>query len=121
MAPVSECNRVRRHIGEPPEWPVLVSKAVEDISRIVRAEVRLVQLEVRDVAEREIDRALKATIALALIICGAICAIAATILLLQFLLGMWWLAFGIVAGLALGAGLTVWLITSRRPPRKEAR
>jgi len=116
MAQPGEYNRDRSRAAAPPEWPVLVSKAVDDISRILRAEIRLVQLGLKDVVEREIDRALKATIALVLIVCGTICAIAAAILLLQVVLDSWWLAFAIVAALGIGTGVTFWLLIARRPP-----
>jgi hypothetical protein len=115
MAQTGEYERSRNRAAAPPEWPVLVSKAVDDISRILRAEIRLAQLSVKDVVEREIDRAMKAIIALVMIICGTICAIAAAILLLQVVLDSWWLAFAIVAALGLGSGVTLWLLIGRRP------
>jgi hypothetical protein len=116
MVQPGESDRDRNRAATAPEWPVLVSRAVDDLSRILRAEINLLQLGIKDVVEREIDRALKAIIALVLIICGAICAIGAAILLLQVVLDSWWLAFAIVAASAIGAGVTLWFLIGRRPP-----
>src|SRR5215469_936381 len=86
------------------QWPELVSRAVNDLSRIVHAEIRLAELGVKNLIEQEIDRTVKVVIALGLLLCAAICSVGAAIIGLHEVLGLWWAAFAIVAGASGVAG-----------------
>jgi hypothetical protein len=107
-------DHARGTLHEDPEWPALVSRAVADVSRIVQAEIQLAELGVRNVIEHEIDRALKAAVALSLLLCAATCAVGAAVLGLHEVLGQWWAAFAVVAGAAL-AGVVLFSWAMRRP------
>ena len=99
--------------GSDAQWPELVSRAVNDLSRIVRAEVRLAELGIKNLIEEEIARALKVTIALGLLLCAAVCAVGAAVIGFHALLGLWWAAFAIVAAASGVAGLGFLLFTGR--------
>jgi hypothetical protein len=86
-----------------------------DISRIVQAEIQLAELGVRNVIEREIDRALKAAVALGLLLCAATCAVGAAVLGLHEVLGQWWAAFAVVAGASALVGVVLFSWAMRRP------
>src|SRR5215469_9326794 len=88
----------RRNHDSEAQWPELVSRAVNDLSRIVHAEIRLAELGVKNLIEQEIDRTVKVVIALGLLLCAAICSVGAAIIGLHEVLGLWWAAFAIVAG-----------------------
>jgi hypothetical protein len=98
-----------------PGWPALIGRAVGDVSRIVHAEFQLVELSFRTMIEQEIDRALKAVVALGLLLCGAICAVGAAVLGLHHLLGIWWISFAIVAAASCLGGIALFAWAMRRP------
>jgi hypothetical protein len=111
----------RGTLHEDPEWPALVSRAVADISRIVQAEIQLAELRVRNVIEQEIDRALKAAVALGLLLCAAICTVGAAVLGLHEVLGRWWAAFAVVAGASAFGGIFLFSWAMRRPSSSPMR
>ena len=103
------------------QWPELVSRAVNDLSRIVHAEIRLAELGIRNLIEQEIDRSLKLAIALAFLLCAAVCAIGAAVIGFHALLGLWWAAFAIVAAISGGAGVGFFLLAQRRSVKTASR
>jgi hypothetical protein len=107
----------------PTEWPALISRTVEDISRIVQAEIHLAEIGIKSIIEQEIDRAIKAVIALSFLICAAVCALGAAIIGLHDAIGLWWAAFAIVAGAAGIAGIGFFLLAMQRKedPLQEGR
>ena len=104
----------RSHISEA-QWPELVSRAVNDLSRIVHAEFRLAELGIKSLIEQEIDRSLKVVMALGFLLCAAVCAVSAAVIGLHALLGLWWAAFAIVAAVSGLAGVGFFLWARRRP------
>jgi hypothetical protein len=85
-----------------PDWPTLIGRAVDDISRILQSELHMFQTNMTaDLQARLADTVSSLTIA-AMIISGAICILCASILLLHQWLP-WWQAFGI-------AGLTTLIV-----------
>jgi hypothetical protein len=118
-------ERATEIIGEPrsadsePEWPELVSRAINDLSRIVHAEIRLVELGIKRVVEKEIERWLKVALALGFLLCAAVCGVSAAVIGFHALVGLWWAAFAIVALLStlVGTGLFLW---ARQRPEPEA-
>ena len=105
----------RRIHNQEVQWPELVSRAVNDLSRIVHAEFRLAELGVKNLIEEEVDRALKVVIALGFLLCAAVCAVSAAIVGIHALLGLWWAAFAIVAAVSGLAGVGFFLWARRRP------
>jgi Putative Actinobacterial Holin-X, holin superfamily III len=114
MRRTNEIVSAGSRLGSDAQWPELVSRAVNDLSRIVHAEIRLAELGIKRLIEREIDRALKIVIALGLLLCGAVCAVGAALIGFHALLGLWWAAFAIVAAASGGAGVGLVLLTKRR-------
>ena len=118
MAAIDRANdivRDRRSQNSDAQWPELVSRAVNDLSRIAHAEIRLAELGIKRLIEREIDRSLKVVIALGFLLCAAICAVGAAVIGLHTLLGFWWAAFAIVAAMSGLAGVGFFLWATRRP------
>ena len=117
MAAIDRANEIvrdRRSQNSDTQWPELVSRAVNDISRIVHAEIRLAELGIKRLIEREIDRSLKVVIALGFLLCAAVCAVGAAVIGLHTLLGLWWAAFAIVAAMSGLAGVGFFLWATRR-------
>ncbi|HJU29488.1 MAG TPA: phage holin family protein [Candidatus Binataceae bacterium] len=119
MPQPDEVTRNRTPAGLPAEWPALVSRAVNDVSRILQAEIRLAELGIKNVIEDSIERAIKAALALTMLGLGAVCAVAAAIVGLQVVLGQLWAAFAVVAGAAIICGGGVWLLSMRRTSTKK--
>ena len=119
MSQSNELDRSREHhVDALPGWPALIGRTVEDLSAIVHAEVRLLELGVKNTVQQEIDRAIMAALALATLLLGFGCLTVAAILCLhEALRAPWWIAFGLVAGVALVGGVGIWLLNQRRSPR----
>jgi uncharacterized protein (DUF983 family) len=81
-----------------PDWPTLIERAVNDVSRILQSELHMFQITMRAALEAQIATAAAFLAIATLIVCGAICILGAAILLLHQSLP-WWEAFGI-AGVA---------------------
>jgi hypothetical protein len=98
-------------------WPELVSRAVGDLSRIVHAEFRLAELGIKRLIENEVDRAIKVAMALGFLLCATVCAVTAAIIGLHVLLGIWWVAFALVAAISglLGAVFLLWAKRREEP------
>jgi Putative Actinobacterial Holin-X, holin superfamily III len=111
----SEIARDRRRQDSDAHWPELISRAVNDLSRIVHAEFRLAELGIKRLIEQEIDRSIKVMAALGFLLCSAICAVCAAVIGLHALLGLWWAAFAIVAAVSALAGIGFFLWARRRP------
>lgn len=86
------------------DWPTLIERAVDDVSRILRAEAHMVQTNIGATLEAQISSTLAHLTMLALMISGAICILCASILLLHQWLP-WWQAFGIVGLATLVVGI----------------
>jgi hypothetical protein len=79
------------------DWSTLVARAVDDISRILQSEIRLLSASLKTVLEEQIERVLAFMATGALLAGGAICMLAALILFLhEYVMLPWWQSFGIV-------------------------
>jgi hypothetical protein len=96
-----------------PDWPTLIERAVDDVSRILRSELHMFQTSMGAALELQISNTVAYLTIIAVMISGAICILCAAILLLHQWLP-WWQAFGI-AGLAT---LAVGIVShaAMRPP-----
>jgi VIT1/CCC1 family predicted Fe2+/Mn2+ transporter len=84
-----------------PDWATLTERALDDLSRIVRSEIHMLQTSIETAVEARIDRVVTRAMTIAAMVCGAFCILCAVILLLhQWLL--WWQSLGI-AGFSLFA------------------
>jgi hypothetical protein len=114
MAEQHEIARAVERDGSEAEWPALVSRAVNDLSRIVHAEIRLAELGIKNLIEQQTERAVKLTLALGLFLCAAVCTVGAAVIGLHEALGLWWAAFAIVAGVSGLGGFALFLWANRR-------
>ena len=80
------------------DWPTLIERAVDDVSRILRSEAQMFQTSMGTAIELQISNTVTLLTIVGVMISGALCVLCAAILLLHQWLP-WWQAFG-VAGLA---------------------
>jgi hypothetical protein len=80
------------------DWPTLIERAVDDVSRILRSEAQMFQTSMGAALGLQISNTVTHLTIVGVMISGAICILCASILLLHQWLP-WWQAFGI-AGLA---------------------
>jgi uncharacterized membrane protein YqjE len=70
------------------DWPTLVARIVADVARIVQTEIRLFQASLNPILSAAIDRLLGSVIALAAVLAGGMCLLAAVVVFLHRWL--WW-------------------------------
>ena len=86
-----------------PDWTTLVARALDDITRIMQSEIRLVTTSMRTILAEQTDRVLGFIASGVLMVFGMMCILAAAILFLhEYAMLSWWQSFGIT-GLALFA------------------
>jgi len=80
-------------IKEPPDihedWSALIARAADDVSRIVQSEIRLFETSFRSALEGHINYALAGLAMVAVIFCGTLCALAASILYAHQWMPLW--------------------------------
>ena len=86
-----------------PDWTTLVARALDDITRIMQSEIRLVTTSMRTILAEQTDRVLGFIASGVLMVFGMMCILAAAILFLhEYAMLPWWQSFG-ATGLALFA------------------
>jgi hypothetical protein len=100
-------------VDRTPDWPTLFGKAIDDISRIAQAEIRLLELRLTSSMETAIYQALATLIASSALLCALLCLVAALIMLFHRWLD-WWLAFGIAGVVMLIAGVLLYYVLGSR-------
>jgi uncharacterized membrane protein YqjE len=70
------------------DWPTLLARIVADVARIVQTEIRLFQASLNPIFSAAIDRLLGSVIALAAVLAGGLCLLAALVVFLHRWL--WW-------------------------------
>jgi len=97
----------------PPDWPTIVSHAVDGLGRIVRAEIGLFELALRSGIEAQVTRAAMLMAALAAGILGAGFLLTALVLLIHLYCGVWWITFAVTGALCMLIALAA-ILWSRR-------
>ena len=92
------------------DWPTLVGRAVDDVTRILQSEARMLQTSMGAALETRLASAIATLTIVAVMISGAVCIVCAAILLLHQWLPLWQ-SFGIVGGGILLVGLVGYAIT----------
>ena len=95
------------------DWPTLVSRAVDDVTRILQSEVQMLQTSMGAARETQLANAIATLTMTAVMICGAICIACATILLLHEWIPLWQ-AFAVAGVAILVIGIAIHAIM--RPP-----
>ncbi len=100
-----------------PDWATLTERALDDVSRIVRSEIHILQTSIETAVEARIDSVVTRAMTLAVIICGALCILCAVILLLHQWLP-WWQSFGLAGCSLLATGVLI--RAAKRPSNKAS-
>ena len=101
------------------DWPTLVTRAVDDVTRILQSEVHMLQTSMGAALERQVANAIASLTVIAVIICGAVCIVCAAILLLHEWLPLWQ-AFAVAGGAILVIGIASYAIMKVRARLKSA-
>jgi Putative Actinobacterial Holin-X, holin superfamily III len=87
-----------------PDWATLIKRALDDVSRILRSEIQILQTSLRQAVEAQVSRAVVRLTVIAAMACGAVCLLCAIILLIHQWLPLWQ-SFGLVGIVTLAGGL----------------
>ena len=97
------------------DWSSLLARAVDDVTRIMHSEFRLLSAAMKTALSEEIDRVIAIVASGLLLSAGAICALAALILFLhEFAMLPWWQSFGATALLLFATAIALSAIMSSR-------
>ncbi len=88
------------------DWPTLVSRAVDDVTRILQSEAHMLQTSVAAALEVQLANAIATLTVTAVMICGVVCIVCAAILLLHEWLPLWQ-AFAIAGAAILLIGIAI--------------
>ena len=100
--------------ADSPNWPTLLGRAVDDVSRILQAEIHLFEAHLSALVETAIKNALVMLIVLSTFVVGGTCFAGAAIVLLQRWLQEWSIAFALAGGLLFAVGIGLWLVLGPR-------
>ena len=101
------------------DWATLFGRAIDDVAQIVQSEAHLLTAGMRTVLAEQIDRIFTLVAISALLAVGAVCLVAAAVLLQrEFFLLSWWQSFGItaLALFAIGIGFAAFATIRRKSP-----
>jgi VIT1/CCC1 family predicted Fe2+/Mn2+ transporter len=98
------------------DWPALIERAVDDVSRIVRSEAQMFQTRIGAALDQHISNAVTLLTIVGIMISGALCILCSAIFLLHLWLPLWQ-SFGIAGLLILLAGI---VSKAAMKPRSEA-
>ena len=90
------------------DWPTLVGRAVDDITRILQSEAHMLETSMGAALETRLAGAIATLTVVAVMICGGVCMLCAGILLLHQWLPLWQ-AFGIAGVGIMLAGIAKYL------------
>lgn len=100
--------------ADSPNWPTLVGRAVDDVSRILQAEIHLFEAHLSAFVETAIRNTLATLIVLSAFVVGGTCFVGAAIVLLHRWLQEWWIAFALLGGALFAVGIGFWLALAPR-------
>jgi len=105
-----------RTVARDDDWTSLFARAVDDLTRIVHSEFRLLVAGMKTVLDEEIDRVLAFVATGVVMMAGALCLLAAIIMFLhEFVLLPWWQSFGITALAMFAIAIAIRAFTLKRP------
>ena len=104
MAISSENAKHQITPAEAPNWPELVSKTVDDLSRIARTEMELLGVTLTRVIEAQTDKIVGMLSLVVALIYGSLFLLGGVVLLIHLWLD-WWLSFLITGATIMAAGV----------------
>lgn len=115
----SRPENLERGHASTPEWSMLASRAVADLSRIIAAEIKLLELGLASAIRAELVRFVIALALGSMAVFAAFCLLAALILFVHQWFA-WWASFAICGGATLLAAIVLWEILSASLPQRPA-
>ena len=106
--------------GTATEWSTLLGRMLEDLSRIIRLELQLLEARLAPALTGMADRVIAALVILFAGVIGGSCLLAALILLLHEWM-KWWQAFAIGGVVAIACGFIAYSIVKRQPAVTETK
>jgi hypothetical protein len=97
---------------ETPNWSELLSRTVDDLSRIARTEMELLAAVTKRLLEAQTEKLAGAMVLLIAISHGSLFVLGGVVLLLHLWL-WWWLSFLITGFTVMAAGLVFWMAISK--------
>ncbi len=101
------------------DWPVLLSRAVDDVTRILQSEAHMLQTSMGAALETRLANAVATLTIVAVIVCGGVCVLCAGILLLHEWLPLWQ-SFGIAGSAILLIGIVSYVTMKSSAGLKSA-
>jgi hypothetical protein len=89
---------------ENPNWPELLSKTVDDLSRVARTEIELLEATFKRLIEAETDKIAGMLVLVVALIYGSLFLLGGVVLLIHLWLA-WWLSFLITGIVICSAGV----------------
>jgi uncharacterized membrane protein len=105
--------------AENPNWPELLSKTVDDLSKIARTEIELLEATLKRLIEVQTDKIVGMLFLLIALIYGSLFLLGGIVLLIHLWLD-WWLAFLITGFVIVCAGVFFQLRMSAAARAKSA-
>jgi hypothetical protein len=91
------------------DWPTLVGRAVDDVTRILQSEAHMLETSVSAALATRLATAIASLTVIAVMLCGGVCLLCAAILLLHQWLPLWQ-AFGLAGATILAIGIAIFAI-----------
>ena len=108
-------DRIRIEARET-DWGTLLGRAVDDVTRIIHSESRLLTISLRSLFDEEIDRVMALAMSGVLMAMGALCVFVAAILFLhEYAMLPWWQSVGIVGLVMFAIAIATGAFASSRP------
>src|SRR5215831_15444210 len=104
---------------ETPNWPELLSKTVDDLTRVLGSEARLVEATLKQLIEARGEKLVGLLVAMIALGYGALLLVGAIILFIHLWLD-WWLSFLITAVAVIAAGVLFQMAMGRSARAKSA-
>ena len=101
-----------RQVESAVEWPTLLARMLEDVSRVIQLELQLLEARIAPSLMATVDRAIAGLILLYAGAIGGICLLGAFVLLLHRWM-QWWQCLGIGGVVAISCGFAIyWTVKS---------
>jgi Putative Actinobacterial Holin-X, holin superfamily III len=105
--------------AEVTNWPQLLSKTVDDLSRIARTEMELLELTLRRLIEEQADKIIGLLFLLVALSYGCLLLLGSIVLLIHLWLA-WWLSL-LIAGIVItSAGILFWRMMTAAARKRSA-
>ena len=109
----------RALVDETPNWPQLLSKTVDDLTRIAQTEIELLESKTRILLESQVDKIAGMLFLIVALSYGSLFLLGGVVLLIHLWLA-WWLSFLITGAAMVLTGIFFKLSMTATARRKEA-